>query len=203
MGLHISDILEGINPVTIKRHSGPSDAIQTIHQAISARAHNVHRLMPIGGAPQTTSPLPVFQLTLQEAMRSNAIALASQSGWYYPIVGGVVPGIVHIREDANNTVYGGITQGILPTRLIQASYLADQRLGAATEDYEPRILMIAALHITALWLHGNTDYFIPLLQGDPPGSTPLSIITDMGMLIQQALAARGTAPSSGSTTPPN
>ena len=189
--------------MTIRRHAGPTDGFQVLNQALSARGHNVHRLFALGGAPQVTSPLPIYQITLQEAAQPDPIGAAKQTGWYYPVIGGAAPGIAKIYFDGTTSKYEGITQGILPTRLIQAGYVADQQLGNVGEEYEPRMLLVPSLDIAALWLHAPFDHFISLLDGDPPGSAPLVVTTDIRSALNTALRARGNPAAAGGQRPTN
>jgi hypothetical protein len=68
----------------------------------------------------------------------------------------------------------------LAERFLQASAYADEQLGDQAEEYEPRLLDVPALWFAALWLEGSTSrYFIPLLDGRPPGTAPLKMVQDI------------------------
>lgn len=189
--------------MAIIRHSGPRDGLQVISRELARRSHAVHQLLPLGGSPQASSPLPVYQLTLEQAAQANCLDGATNTGWYYPIIGGAAPGLAQVREKPTGSVYEGLTQGPLPTRIVAASYLADQRLGTAAETYEPRILFVHALHIAALWLHGASDLLIPLLEGQPPGSAPLRLVSDASGMIREAAAKRREPSLRGGRGPSN
>jgi hypothetical protein len=192
--------------MTINGHSGPADALQVIGVELARRSHNANRLTSLGGSPQVTSPLPVYQLTLMEASQPSPLKAASLTGWYYPIIGGVTPGVAHVHQQGGKSVYGGMTEGVLPARLMLASYLADQQLGTSAQRFEPRILLVNALRIAMLWLHGTDvqeEYAVPLLEGSPPGSAPLRVVSDLTSVLGAAATARRAVPPGGGRGPTN
>src|SRR5260221_9132569 len=185
--------------MTIKRHDGPSDGRLVVGSALAKRFGRHAKLSPLGGAAQTGSPLPFYHLGLDDAARSSPLQFAKRTGWRFPVVGGDTPGLVIVSEQQTNSKFEGLSYGVVAQRLIQASNIADQELGSHKEQYEPRLLDVPALHFVALWLAGPNDVFIPLLDGNPPGTAPLSIVGDFEARIQAELAKRAKSAPPGAT----
>jgi hypothetical protein len=141
-----------------------------------------------GGAPQTGSALPIYVITRDEAGTPDPLAEAKLTGWRYPIVG-AEPGLASLAGDAEQPHFAGISHGTLPQRVLDAATLAEAVLGSEVEHFEPRLLEIPALRIYCLWFKGEqTDRFISLMDGQPPGTEPLTIEQEIVPRIKSALS---------------
>jgi hypothetical protein len=198
--------------VAIKSNLGPPNGHQVMQRALAYRVPQTANIMstPLGGAPQTGSPIPVYHLPLAQLKDSDPLASAKLTCWSYPVIGGMRPGLADIRENSvdGTTSFAGLSYGILATRFLEASVLAEHSLNAADEEFEPRLLDVPALRFAALWLHGSsTDHFIPLLEGSPPGSAPLKLVANVVADLQSRAIAqsRRAIPTGGGApgTPTN
>jgi hypothetical protein len=190
--------------MTIKRWSGPVDGLKIVQTALQQRRHRAQTITPLGGAPQSASPLPMYHLGINDVERPDFLQRATQTGWRYPVLGGIQPGLAIITERPGGVEYEGLTYGTLAQRLIQASLLAQQALGSVADQYEPRMLDVPGAHLVALWLAGAQNQFISLMDGNPPGSAALSIVDDIQPRLIAAVRARANVlPSGGSKTPTN
>lgn len=180
--------------MAIKSNPGPANARAVMQRALTARLPQAASFSsPLGGAPQTGSPVPVHYLSLVALADQHPLMSTTVTSWLYPVIGGVRPGLADIRENAGTAgpSFGGLSQGILAARFIDACVLAEKSLAALEEEFEPRLLDAPALQFAALWLHGsNTEHFISLLDGKPPGSAPLRIVSDVVPDLQSRAAAR-------------
>ena len=61
--------------------------------------------------------------------------------------------------------FDSLIHGRIAERLAEAAELAARKYSAEQSDFEARILEIPAIYMTALWLHGPRDIFIPFLEG--------------------------------------
>ena len=185
--------------MTIKSNAGPVNGGDVVRQALAARMPQAKNFStPLGGAPQTGSPVPFYHLSLAQLDSADPLASATITGWRYPVVGGINPGLVDVREGSNVTpaTFAGLIHGIMVQRFMQASLLAEQTLASQTDVYQPRLLDVPALQFAALWLHGtSTNYFISLLDGHPLGSAPLVLVSD----VLPDLRARATARTAATT----
>ena len=190
--------------MTIKRWGGPADGLKIVQVALQRRQHRAQTVTPLGGAPQSASPLPMYHLGMVDVGRPDFLQSAIRSGWRYPVIGGAQPGLAMITERAGGAEFEGLTYGTLAQRLVQASFLAQSALGNVADQYEPRILDVPAAHFVALWLLGPENLFISLMDGDPPGTAPLEIVKDIQPRLLAAVHARALVlPSGGGTTPTN
>lgn len=201
----------------ITSHVGPLDGRSILEQALSTRQGAAPAMAaPLGGTPFAGSPLPVYHLALHDLDGEAPLDRAVRTGWRYPVVGGLEPGLADIREAASGrgaSSFGGLSQGLLPRRLLEASQLAETALAGRAQSYEPRMLEVPAVLFSALWLHGADDEaFVSLLDGLPPGSATLELRADVVAELRARAATRarqGANPrpagpaASGSATPTN
>jgi hypothetical protein len=179
--------------MAIKAHKGPPAGLAIVQRALAMREHQATTFStPLGGSPQTGSPVPLYYLSLQQLNDERPLAAARIVSWQYPVVGGLHPGLAEYREDFGD---GGMSQGPLPSRFVQASMLAEQELSDNAEEFEPRLLDVPALQFAALWLHSATDkdFFISLLDGSPAGAAPLKVVRDVVPLLRARAASRAPA----------
>ena len=177
--------------MTIRNQNEPPGGRDIVNAALRARSPRTANLMALGGAAaQTGRALPIYILTLEDASAADPLALAKLTGWRYPIVGGELPGLASLAQGPDQPQYAGITHGLLPQRLLEAAKLAEETLASSSESYEPRLLDAPALRIYCLWLAGASNYFISLMDGQPPGTSDLRIEDDIVARIRAALAAR-------------
>lgn len=168
--------------MAIKSNAGPIHGRAVMQKALAARAPQARAFStPLGGAPQTGSPVPVYHLPLDRLQDSDPLAAVTLTSWRYPVIGGLHPGLADIREgqDGRTASFGGLSHGILADRFMLASMLAEQELAGQPEEFEPRLLDVPALQFAALWLRGRvTGYMVSLLDGRPPGTAPLKLVNE-------------------------
>jgi hypothetical protein len=173
----------------IKGRIEPVGGRDIVNTALSQRSHRSQHLPALGGSPQTGAPLPVYLLSRDEALLPDPLSAARLIGWKYPIIGGDSPGLAFLLIAPDGLKFGGISHGPLPSRLLDAAVLADNHLESLAEEFEPRLLEIPALHIYALWLfHAEREnFFVSLMDGQPPGSVSLRIENNIQPRISQRL----------------
>jgi hypothetical protein len=186
--------------MTIIQNAGPANGRDVVRQALAIRMPQGRSFStPLGGAPQAGSPVPFYHLPLSKLDSQDPLSQATLSGWRYPVVGGINPGLADLREgsDDSSPMYAGLVHGGMVQRFMQAALLAEQTLGSTSDAFEPRILDVPALQFSALWLVGKTtNYFISLLEGRPPGSAPLAVVSDIVPSLIAKAGARHAAASS-------
>jgi hypothetical protein len=169
--------------MAIKSNRGPLNGFQVMQRELVARMPQAKIFSsPLGGAPQAGSPVPVYHLPLDRLHDPDPIAAATLTGWRYPVAGAADVGLADIRENPldGSTRFGGLSFGLLVERFIEASAMAEKMLAAASEEFEPRILDVPALRFAALWLRGpDTEHFVSLLEGRPPGTAPLTLVSSI------------------------
>ena len=194
--------------MTLKRFDGPPDGHKVVLQELGKRMPRAAQFAtPLGGAPQACSPVPCYHLGLEDLKKRAPLGKAMVTGWRFPIVGGIHPGLAIIRglKDGSSSTFEGLSQGIIAARFVQAALLADEKLGAEVAEYEPRLLDVPALQFAALWLAGKKNWFIPLLEGRPPGTSPLAMVPNIltDLRARAAIRAPAGAPVGGGGTPTN
>lgn len=177
--------------MTIRRNAEPARGRGIVHNALSQRAHRFQYVPVLRGSPQIGAPLPIYLLSRDGASLPVPLSAAKMVGWRYPIIGGSAVGLASLLKEPDGLKFAGISQGTLPERLLNAAVLADEKLGSRTKKFEPRLLEIPSLRIYALWLYASRgqSFFIPLMDGHPPGSSPLQIEGNIQPKISAALDA--------------
>ena len=200
--------------MAIKSHTGPADGRAVMEAALSTRTPNRMRFTtPLGGAPQSASPVPFFHLSIDQLAGVDPLGTATMTGWRYPIVGGIKPGLADVRGPTGGgagSQFGGLSHGLMAQRFLEAAILAEQQLGDSAEVYQPRLLDVPALQYAALWLESPTGRrFVPLLEGRPAGTAPLKLVDDIVTDLRSRASARAqqtATPAPGTpapTTPEN
>ena len=188
MGRHISH-QAGTGRVTILQHTEPTGHRNVLQLALNRRSHRAHDLPALKGSPQISAPLPVYTLGRDGAATPDPLTEIRMVGWKYLIVGEDGVGLAELADSASGPEFCGISHGVMPQRLLDGAKIADKQLAPKREEFQARILEIPALRICALWLVGPSNYFVSLLDGHPPGTSPLVLETDIRPRISAALAA--------------
>lgn len=191
--------------MTIVQSSPPIGGQQAISAALARRMPRAMTLSPLGGAPATGAPLPMYNIALDQTAQPDPLSAARLVGWRYPVVGGDEPGLAHLSTEQDGNEYEGLTHGFLPRRLLEAADVAHEALGSSEQPYEARLLQIPALRIIALWLKGaNDNRFVLLSDGrSPPGGAPPPMVNDIRPIIEASRGPGGAPPRPEGAGPSN
>jgi hypothetical protein len=142
----------------------PVGGREIIHAALSRRIRRPKPIASLKGSPKTGAALPVYRISRKGALVSKPLSRAKKIGWRYLIVGGSAIGLAVLARRSQRLEFGGIHEGALPDSLLKAAELAEQRSGAETKTFEPRLLEIPSQHVFALWMFAPRvgSFFIPL-----------------------------------------
>jgi hypothetical protein len=188
--------------MTIKRHVGPVDAYSLARYELRRRRHRQHALAETDKYPELSAPLPVYQLTMEGAASTDPLGASVNSGWGYICPEGTTQKLVQVQTLTNGLVFAGTSEGFLPEQILRAADFAHEKLGMAEEHLEPRLLFAHALKFAALWLHGETDYFIPILEGVLRAGHELQLVNNPAALIKELVSkAQDRSPAPPSPTP--
>ena len=149
---------------------GPPDGLAIVGHAVThLMTRGPHALGPIGGAaaPQASQPIQLFMLKLSDIIGNDFFNNAVFIGWRYLIIDAGPIAVADVRESGSGAPprFDSLIRGTIAERFEQAVDLAAQRYGAEPGTFEMRVLEIPSLYITALWLHGTREIFIPFLEG--------------------------------------
>jgi len=158
--------------MTITKLAGPAGGTAAISRSVPfLLSRGPLAVSPMGGAApiETSQPLQLFVVKLSDITDEGFIKKAVPVGWRYLIVGQGPLAVADVKEAAGvqQASLSSLIRGPLVERLSQAAELAEQKYSDDPNSFEVRILEIPSLYITALWLHGPRDIFIPFLEGAP------------------------------------
>ena len=175
--------------MTIKISPGPAGAIQVVEGAVNdLMVDHTVALAAGGGATQVSQPIQRFLLKLNDLTDTDFLAKAAPIGWRYLILGPGPIAVADVKEmQSGAPSFDSLIHGEIADRLAKASELAEQRYGAQANEFEARILEIPSIHMSALWLHGPEDIFIPIIEKDP--KDPLPPHEDPSFILRAARAA--------------
>jgi hypothetical protein len=112
--------------------------------------------------------MALFTLGVNDIISDHALSIAKPTGWRFILMGAdhEPVAVADMRDGTGGTPpeFDSLVQGTLPARLLHATQLAEERYGSEGPRYEVRVLEIPALYETALWLHGDSDIFFPVLE---------------------------------------
>jgi hypothetical protein len=148
----------------------PSAALEAIRGGIGASGRFPQRR---GGALSLTLPHQVYTAGLEELAGGQDLTQALRlTGWRalveedrQVVAAAEVP--TSIREPTG----ASINRGALVQSTVEALETAERHEPVTSEPFEPRLLQIPALYVTALWLHRSgegDDLVIPLAPTPPP-----------------------------------
>ena len=156
--------------MAIIRAQGPSGGAAVVGRALAHLMTRGPGALPATGgaaAPRASQPIQLFMLKLSDITDDNFLKNAVSIGWRYLIVGAGPIAVADVKESGSGAPprFGSLIRGSIAERLEQAADLAARRYGAEPSTFEVRILEIPSLYITALWLHGPREIFIPFFEG--------------------------------------
>jgi hypothetical protein len=163
----------------LKVSEAPADASNAVRQTVAdlARAGTLGRgygaKQPPAGVPageavpfRAARAVPVFMVPFSRLTSNNFLPSAVADGWCCAIIGaGDAPaGLAYVGETAAGRIsFRKFTGATSAGRFLAAAKAAETRFGAAGETFEVRLLELASIRVTALWLHGTAaDHFIPI-----------------------------------------
>jgi len=107
-----------------------------------------------------SAPHRVYHLGSKDAAHGRRIEYARPGGWRFMLVDGDdALAAVEVRERDGTYVFSGLNAGPFVASTVEAVRRLE-RLGEA--PHEMRLLRVPALYLEALWLHGDSDRFMPL-----------------------------------------
>jgi hypothetical protein len=184
--------------MAITKPQGPPGGAAVVGRAV---AHLMTRgpgaLPAIAGAaaPQTSQPIRLFTLKLSDITDDKFLNKAVPIGWRYIIVDTKPVAVADLKEARAGAQPGfaSLIRGVIAPRLERATELA-QQYEIKPGTFEPRILEIPSLYLTALWLHGPQDIFIPFLEGGPKDTLPVQEDPSFIPRVVQAALTRKNLP---------
>jgi hypothetical protein len=189
--------------MSITRPAGPSGGAAIIGRVVP---HLLSRgpgaLPPTGGAaaPQTSQPIQLFMLKSSDITDESFVKKAVPVGWRYLIFGQGPIAVADVKEASGSgpLTFGSLIRGPIAERLTQAADLAARDYDAGPGKFEARILEIPSLYISALWLYGPRDIFIPFLEGGARDTMPVRVDTSFASHVVELAAAKRQAPKAES-----
>jgi hypothetical protein len=168
--------------MAITRRTGPADGPAVVDRAVRQIMRNEFEAFGAeaagADAVASTQPIQRFRLNLGDLAGPDALVKAAPVGWSYLVVGaGPEPAAIADVGDAAAGAapsFGSLIRGRMAKRLAAAAQLAASRYGEGNDHFEARILEIPAVYMTALWLHGARDIFIPFLEGATKDGDPVT-----------------------------
>ena len=172
--------------MTVVARSEPAEGRRIVNDALALRMRRAPSLPPLCGFPRIGVPLPVYHLSRKEAALGDPVSTAKMIGWRYAVVGGTLPGVASLKEEAGVLSYAGLTHGTAVERLLDAAVLAEDTLGSAAEEFEPRVIEIPSLRLYALWLFGRSGLSFYVVLED--GRSPEAFVLQLERSIQPRIA---------------
>jgi hypothetical protein len=117
-----------------------------------------------GAAVNFSEPLPVYTLNLDDIHGPSSTSKAQLAGWRYlleRIDGGGIA-YADVLDTKGKQAFGGVAANKNAERLNQAAHLAED-VAKNLPDVEARILNVPSLNLSAIWLFGDQEKFIPFI----------------------------------------
>jgi hypothetical protein len=127
-----------------------------------------------------TAPLLVYFLGLDDLARGRGVSAAWPTSWRYILLEGDRP---HAAAEVAISDYGVVEgfshldKGPFVESLVAGVAFAERLEADQGGDFEARLLSAPSLYLVALWLHGESDLFVPL-DPAPDGLDPERAYTE-------------------------
>ncbi len=152
--------------MTIRLPAAPPNGHDLIARALAdiAPHPSVAAALARGGGPEASDAIQVFVVGLDDIQTPDFLGQARPVGWHYIVGFGDDVSIAALGQSPTNAVeFQSLTHGLLAQRLTAALHVADDVAGAEAGTSELRLLEVPSLYLSAVWLHGSEDRFIPYL----------------------------------------
>ena len=132
-------------------------ALQQYGDVPAAQLHALAGTTP--GELVSTGPHPVFHVGLSDLTRDDALASARPTGWRFLLRQGaqVVASAETVTDRDGSERFALVNSGPYVASTVAALERAEGLPETRDRSYEPRLLQVPALHVTALWLHSDRD----------------------------------------------
>ncbi len=164
--------------------------------AADARAFRLPALRNATGPLQLAQPHQVFTLGLDDLAAGRGLAAARPTGWRYLVQDGgnaVAAAETVAAGPGDGHVFSAFNEGRFVASTAEAIQAAGESPETSQDDFEVRLLHVPALHVMALWLHGQDaaagDLLMPLEPS--PVQTPAGRPAPAAVLLRE-LAARSS-----------
>lgn len=163
--------------MAISRPPGPPRGTEIVERAVRdlmKSGPTSFSAAPDASPGQVSQPIRRFLLKLGDITDDDFLKRATPIGWRYLIIsqGPIAVGDVKETESGAAT-FDSLIHGRIAERLVSAAELAADKYGADQKSFDVRILEIPAIYMSALWLHGPQDIFIPFLEGGASDAQPV------------------------------
>jgi len=151
--------------MTIRMPQAPAGGHGVVADALAdIGAHPAMRSTFAAGAPEASDPIRVYVIELADIVSGKLTRAAKPAGWYYLVGFGDQVSIAELGADQpGGLAFRSLTRGHVPPRLAQALRVAERIAGGEKSESEIRLIDIPPLYVSAVWLHGENDRFIPFL----------------------------------------
>ena len=175
-----------------------AEAVQSTFQAFAEhRTFKSPALSKATGPLQLAEPLQVFTLGLDDLAAGRNLQATKSTGWLFLVQEGdqtlasaeVVP-----TGRGDEQVFSALNEGRFVRSIADAIRTARALPEVNQDDFEPRLLRVPALYVTALWLHkavGGGDLLVPLAPS--PVNTPAGRPVPASQLIEELRYKAGQA----------
>jgi hypothetical protein len=176
--------------LTVSPPHQAAEAVQSIIQApAERRTFRSPALSKATGPLQLAEPLQVFTLGLDDLVVGRNLQAAKSAGWLFLVQEGdqtlaFAESVPTGRGDEQ--VFSALNEGRFVPSTADAIRTARALPEVNQDDFEPRLLRVPALYVTALWLHkvdGGGDLLVPLAPS--PVNTPTGRPVPASQLIEE------------------
>lgn len=142
---------------------------------------NLDRLRAFSTRPadlEFTSAFPRYEVATLDLRDGRLLEAARLTGWKYFILGDESgPTMATLAAGENKKLdFGRYQRGAVPVSSVEAVRVAENLAESASEDFEVRFLEVPPLNFHAVWLHGSSEWLIPLQTIDPGDGAELTAV---------------------------
>jgi hypothetical protein len=163
----------------------PAESLEIVRAALERQVGQksiAGEVLSATGAGNLAVALPhqVYFIGLEDIAEGNLLAAARLGRWRYIMLKDDNPTAaaeISINRDSKALKFSNINRGVFIEGTIEAIRSAERLDEVQASDYELRLLNIPAMHVVAIWLHGEQDILIPV-QGSHSSLNPNAPYTE-------------------------
>ena len=141
--------------MTVMTRAAPSAGLAALNQALGhLNQRQLEPLSKTGGTVNTSKPMEVFTVRLDDIYDAGFLSKAVPHGWRYLVIADAIA-MADVR--GTQPAFANLTHGRVAESLQQAAHLAESTYGSSPIQFEARVLEIPALYVIALWLHAAVE----------------------------------------------
>ncbi|MGL4861144.1 MAG: hypothetical protein ACRC5A_15710 [Enterobacteriaceae bacterium] len=142
----------------------PADGVKilrpALQDALQTQGFGINRSFAraVPGKISLSEPYRGYSLSLDDLAQGKGLSAATAGDWHYLVFSdGVTIADAQLTEVSGQLQFSALNHGGMATATVNALTIAENSAQLQGKNFELRLLLVSALHVAAIWLHGNDE----------------------------------------------